>query len=214
MGPDRAKHDHEAFEQDLQAAASGDAQARRRLWENHYDLFHQCAKAWLKKHWAGAEEAPRVSLVGTEIVNAAFERLVDRIPALANGRSFFFKAFYTECMRIVIDHYRRTRDHKGRGAMRRQELESQFVQKERLSADFDTIHDALAELERKDHRMGQIAMLKVLESRPVSGKSGAMRGLTNEEVAELLGIGLRTVEKDWAFAKAFLHRRLGTKKQD
>ena len=151
----------------------------------------------------------RVSLDGTDIVHAAYERLHDRTAALARGKAFFFRVFYTECMRIVVDHYRKTKNDKGRGKHQRVELQSSFVQDQRLLADFDAIYDVLAELERQDARVGQVAMLKVFENRAVEGKPGATRGLSNTEVAELLGMGLRTVEKDWAFAKAFLLERLG-----
>lgn len=62
--------------------------------------------------------------------------------------------------------------------------------------DVDQLYELCAELERQDARLGQVAMLKAFE------------GLTDREVAELLDIGLRTVQKDWAFAKAWLKRRI------
>jgi len=207
--PRAPDHGDSPFTDDLQRAADGDLGVRQRLWADHYATLHQCAKAWFAANWQRRGEPFRVSLDGTDIVHAAYERLHDRTAALARGKAFFFRVFYTECMRIVVDHYRKTKNDKGRGKHQRVELQSSFVQDQRLLADFDAIYDVLAELERQDARVGQVAMLKVFENRAVEGKPGATRGLSNTEVAELLGMGLRTVEKDWAFAKAFLLERLG-----
>jgi len=200
--------DESQFSQDLKQAAEGNLDARNRLWAEHYDMLRQCASTWFTNHWKCRGDAHGVSLDGTDIVNAAYERLHARTAAMANGRAFFFRAFYTECMRIVVDHYRKTKNDKGRGPMQRVELQSQFLKEQKVQTDFEVIYEVLAELERQDARVGQVAMLKVFENRPVEGKPGATRGLTNQEVADLLDMGLRTVEKDWAFAKAYLQKRL------
>lgn len=209
--PAPSSDENSRFAEDLRRAAEGNAEARQRLWADHYDTLHQCAKAWFAHHWKRRGDNFGVSLDGTDIVNAAYERLHDRTAAMANGKSYFFRAFYTECMRIVVDHYRKTKNDKGHGKQKRVELQSQFLQERRLQADFDALYDILAELEHEDLRVGQIAMLKVFETRPVEGKPSATRGLTNQEVADLLGLGLRTVEKDWSFAKAFLLKKLADK---
>jgi RNA polymerase sigma factor (sigma-70 family) len=58
------------------------------------------------------------------------------------------------------------------------------------------LDDALLSLERMDARMSRIVELRLFG------------GLTNEEVAEALGISARTVIRDWQFAKAWLAREL------
>jgi len=200
------------FSQDLRRAAEGDHEARNRLWAEHYEMLKACAGQWFNNHWKRRGDAHGVSFDGTDIVNEAYARLHARTAAMANGRAFFFRAFYTECMRIVVDHYRKTKNDKGRGPMQRVELQSQFLKEEKVHTDFEIVYEVLAELERQDARVGQVAMLKVFENRPVEGKPGATRGLTNQEVADLLDMGLRTVEKDWAFAKAYLQKRLNERK--
>jgi RNA polymerase sigma factor (TIGR02999 family) len=184
------------LEASLRAAAGGDAEAKRRLWAEHYGTLHAAAAAYLARRWRDADGAARVSLSATDVLHEAFSRLHGRIQAVANGRQFFFRAFYQECLRIVVDHYRRTRDAKGRGAAKRLPFESEYLRAAPPEVDFDAVLGTLAELQQKDARMGQIACLRVLE------------GKTNAECAELLGIGLRTVEQDWSFAKAWLDRRL------
>ncbi len=201
--------DDSQFTDDLRRAADGDVEARNRLWNDHYEMLHQCAKAWVTQNWRRRGDEYAVSLGGTDIVHAAFERLRDRTAAMENGRAYFFRAFYTECLRIVVDHYRKTKNDRGRGKLKRVELDAEILKDNKVHADFEVLYGILTELEQQDRRVGQVAMLKVFVNRPVEDKAGATRGLTNAEVAEEMGIGLRTVEKDWAFAKAYLLKRLG-----
>ena len=202
----------DAFSNDLQLAAEGDKAARDRLWAEHYDMLRGCAKGWFERNWQRRGDQYGISLGGTDIVNVAYQRLHDRTAAMTKGRTWFFRCFYTECLRIAVEHYRKTKNDKGRGKAGRAEFESQFLADRRVQADVQQIYDILAELERMDARVGQVAMLKVFETVPDEKKPGAVRGLTNGEVAELLDYSLRTVEKDWAFAKSYLLDKLGVAK--
>jgi RNA polymerase sigma factor (TIGR02999 family) len=201
--------DDRRFAEDLQAAATGDLAARNRLWADHYDTLHDCCRAWLASNWQRRGDAYGVSLSGTDILHAAYARLRDRTAAMVHGRAFFFRVFYTECMRIVVDHYRKTKNDKGRGQHQRVEFQSQFLDDQRVGVELDRLYEILAELGEQSERTGLVAMMKVLESRPDERQQGRMRGLTNQEVADALELGLRTVEKEWAFAKAWLLKRLG-----
>ncbi|MCA8976206.1 MAG: hypothetical protein KDC98_15905 [Planctomycetes bacterium] len=201
--------DRDRFNDDLERAANGDAEARRRLWSEHYDMLRDCAKAWFDKNWRRRGDDFGISLGGTDIVNVAYQRLHDRTAAMEKGRTFFFRCFYTECLRIAVDHYRKTKNEKGRGEHGRVQLEPEFMRDDRGTADPGVIYDILAELERMDARVGQVAMLKVFETCPDPKNPGSRRGLTNAEVAKLLDCSLRTVEGDWAFAKSYLLKKLG-----
>ncbi|MBL9078157.1 MAG: hypothetical protein JNL08_11675 [Planctomycetes bacterium] len=210
MSAPRSAAEDARFADDVRRAAEGDREARDRLWAEHYETLRDCAKAWFARSWRGNDPMRAVSLDGTEILHAVFGRLRDRTAALERGKSYFFRAFYTECLRVVVDHYRKTRNDKGRGDRQRVPLPSHFLADHKADVDFDVLFGIVAELEQQDARLGQIAALKVFESRPDEESAGARRGLTNAEVAELLGVSLRVVEKDWAFAKAWLLRRLGS----
>ncbi|MCR9248337.1 MAG: ECF-type sigma factor [bacterium] len=200
--------DQDRFAEDLEKAANGDRAARDRLWSEHYDMFRECANSWMENNWQQRGADFGISLGGTDIVNAAYARLRDRTAALEKGRTWFFRCFYTELMRIAIDHYRKTKNDKGRGDRKRVAVESQFLRDQGVSPDLGPIYDILDELRQMNERTGQVAMLKILESKPDPKKPGAFRGLQNDEVAELLGWSLRQVEQDWRFAKSYIMNKL------
>ena len=208
MSDPNRKQDGAAFAGDLEAAADGDKAARDRIWAEHYEMLRSCAKEWLEREWTRRGRGRAISLGGSDIVNAAYLRLRDRVAALNKGRSWFFRCFYTECLRIAVDHYRKAKRNKGPGEGVRIEFVPQLLEDRRVHVDVQVVYDVLAELERIDARLGQVAMLKVFESVPDEKSPGSMRGLTNAEVAELLDYSLRTVEKDWSFAKSYILKKL------
>lgn len=208
MSDPNRKQDGDAFARDIEAAADGDKAARDRIWAEHYEMLRSCAKEWLEREWTRRGRGRAISLGGSDIVNAAYLRLRDRVAALNKGRSWFFRCFYTECLRIAVDHYRKAKRNKGPGEGVRIEFVPQLLEDRRVHVDVQVVYDVLAELERIDARLGQVAMLKVFESVPDEKSPGSMRGLTNAEVAELLDYSLRTVEKDWSFAKSYILKKL------
>lgn len=210
MNDPNRKQDEDAFSRDLEAAADGDKAARDRIWAEHYEMLRSCAKEWFDREWTRRGRAQAISFGGSDIVDEAYLRLRDRVAAFSKGRSWFFRCFYTECLRIAIDHYRKTKNDKGRGAHGRVEFAPQLFEDRRVQVDVQVVYDVLAELEQVDARLGQVAMLKVFESVPDEKSPGSMRGLTNAEVAELLDYSLRTVEKDWAFAKSYILKKLAS----
>ena len=65
-----------------------------------------------------------------------------------------------------------------------------------MQLDFDTVlvlDEALDRLKKTDPRMGEIVLLKFYS------------GLSNEEVAKTLGISVRTVKREWTFARVWLY---------
>jgi hypothetical protein len=194
------------FSRDLRQAAAGDAEARRRLWAEHYATLQECADRWFAKEWENKHGGAPISLCGTAIVNQVYERLVDRTQAMAHGRAWFFEAFYTECMRIAIDRYRSNRRHRGRGAMARVEMPSQLVAPGGQPVDFDAVCELIEELRQENPLAASVAQMRIFES--VEDGAGGRRGLEHQEIAERLGVSESTVEKRWKLAKAFFARRL------
>ncbi|MBL9078433.1 MAG: hypothetical protein JNL08_13065 [Planctomycetes bacterium] len=200
--------DDDPFEEDLERAANGEPGGWQRLWANHYEKLHRFATDWLANQRRHGKHKD-VSLGGTDIAALAYERMHDRIAATAKGRDYFFASLRYECLRIVVDHFRKTKKHKGRGPLKRIDFEPHALEGQAAHVDPDVIFDLVDSLGKYGSRVRDIAMLKVFTSRPVEGTPGATRELTNLEVAEELGISQRTVEAEWPFARAIVNKELG-----
>jgi RNA polymerase sigma factor (sigma-70 family) len=66
------------------------------------------------------------------------------------------------------------------------------------SAEVVRVHEALLAFEPVDPRAARVVELKFFG------------GLENEEIAEVMGLSLATVKRDWSLARAWLHRELQT----
>src|SRR5207249_5581681 len=114
------------------------------------------------------------------------------------NRAHFFRTA-AECMRrILIDNARRKGQVRHGGGQQRVSLEGL-----ELADDFDhqrllEVNEALDRLAAQDSTKAEVVKLRFFA------------GLENREIAELLGISERTVERAWRFAKAWLLAELGT----
>jgi RNA polymerase sigma-70 factor, ECF subfamily len=99
---------------------------------------------------------------------------------------------------VLADHARRQGSLKRGGLSRRVTLDDDLSELPPDGVDALDLHAALEDLEKLDSRQARIVELRYLG------------GMTTLEVAERLGLPLRTVELDSAMARAYLRRRLGT----
>jgi RNA polymerase sigma factor (TIGR02999 family) len=120
------------------------------------------------------------------------------------NRAHFFGAAARAMRRILVDEARRRRAQK-RGGGRLPLSISQVLEAEPLlegegdeALDIELLHRALEALEAKP---AQRAKSKIVELR-------FFVGLTNEQAAEVLGVSLATVKRDWEFARAWLRREI------
>ena len=114
-----------------------------------------------------------------------------------NAGSYFFGAAARAMRDIVADHLQRKGSLKRGGHFRRVgEDTAAEVSSEGPSDDVLAVEEALAEFEREYPRKAQVVTLSFFG------------GLSAEEIAEVLGLSTRTVERDWRFAKAWLNGRL------
>jgi RNA polymerase sigma-70 factor, ECF subfamily len=108
-----------------------------------------------------------------------------------------FLAVASTLMRQILTDHARTRNRLKRGGAwsKLAELDERQIS---LSSDDDvlSVHEALEKLEPIDPRQAKIVELRFFG------------GLTQAEVADTLGLSLRTVESEWAFAKAWLRKEL------
>lgn len=174
----------------LRSVASGEAQGMDRLLEAIYDDLRRLAAAHLREERADHTFQP------TALVNEAYLRLVSQHSAQWNDRKHFF-AFASQVLRrILIDHARaRNAEKRGGGGVRVQ-LEPESIGGEGREIDLVELDDALVELAKVSERQAKVVEMRFFG------------GCTLEEIAEVLGVGRRTVDRDWTAAKAWLFVRL------
>jgi RNA polymerase sigma factor (TIGR02999 family) len=169
----------------------GDPRAAGQLLPLVYDELRKLAAARL------AREAPGQSLQATALVHEAFLRLVGGdIDRPFDGRGHFFGAAAEAMRRILIDRARDRRRLKRGGGQRRVRINLDALLVEPPGDDFLALDQALTALAHEDARAAELVKLH------------AFAGLTLPQAADVLGIGLRTAERDWAYARAWLCREL------
>jgi RNA polymerase sigma factor (TIGR02999 family) len=175
----------------LQAIERGEPQASEELLPLVYCELRELAQQKLHQERAGQ------TLQATALVHEAYVRLVGKgEPPEWDGRGHFFAAAAEAMRRILIENARKKRRLKRGGQHVRNELDEGAL----LSAEPDErlveLDEALTRLEQKDPRKAKLVKLRYFA------------GLTQEEAALALGIGISTADRDWAYAKAWLFREL------
>jgi RNA polymerase sigma factor (TIGR02999 family) len=176
----------------------GDGDAARRLLPMVYDELRRLAAARL------AREAPGQSLQATALVHEAYLRLVGPNPDRPfDGRGHFFAAAAEAMRRILIDRARNRKRLKRGGTRRRVRIDLDRLLVEPPGDDLLALDEALAALAREDPGAAELVKLR------------AFAGLTLDRAAEVLGIGRRTADRDWAYARAWLcHALAGNDRPD
>lgn len=112
------------------------------------------------------------------------------------SRRHFMAVAATAMRQVLADHARDRRRLKRGGDARKFTLHESHLADLGTEIDLVDLDDALAELAGLDARQSRIVELRFLS------------GLNTEEIAELLGVGRRTVELDWRVARAWLRKKL------
>jgi RNA polymerase sigma factor (TIGR02999 family) len=173
----------------------GDPQAAAALLPLVYEELRRLAYIKL------AGEKPGQTLSATALVHEAYLRLTmvaDR-PAEErawNGRPHFFAAAAEAMRRILVESARRKHSEKHGGRRRRVDIDGLDVVAQTPSEELLAIDEVLDELAVVDPQAAQIVKLHFFAE------------LTIEEAAAAAGTSERTAYRDWAFARAWLARRL------
>jgi RNA polymerase sigma factor (TIGR02999 family) len=172
----------------------GDRHAAGQLLPLVYDELRKLAAARLVR------EAPGQSLQATALVHEAYLRLVGSDPNKPfDGRGHFFAAAAEAMRRILIDRARDRNRLKRGGWLRRVRIDLDALIVDPPSDDLLALDEALAALAKEDPGAAELVKLR------------AFAGLTLAQAAVVLGIGRRTADRDWAYARAWLcHALTGT----
>jgi len=132
----------------------------------------------------------------TALVHEAYLKLVDQRAVTWQNRAHFFGVAAQVMRRILLD-YAKTRDRSKRGGgVQKISLDDALAISDDRASELVEIEDALTRLEVFDPRQAKIVELRFYG------------GLTVEETAEALGVSAPTIKREWAMARAWLHREL------
>ena len=147
-------------------------------------------------------ENPGHTLQTSALVNEAYIRLIDQKHVRWQNRAHFYGIASQLMRRILIDHARSNQYAKRGGGAVKVSLDEAAAITEARSAELLAVDEALEKLTAMDARKGRLVELRFFG------------GLTEEETAEVLGISLPTVQREWRAAKAWLHRMLTAGEND
>jgi RNA polymerase sigma factor (TIGR02999 family) len=182
----------DAVTQILAAVEQGDPAAAEKLLPLVYDELRKLAAQKL------THEKPGQTLQATALVHEAYLRLVDVDQAQHwNSRGHFLAAAAEAMRRLLVEQARRKNRIRHGGGKRRLDLDSQL---DIAGMDDDgemlALSDALDRLAAQEHEAAEVVKLRYFA------------GLTIEETAAVMNISVRTVNRHWTYARAWLYQQL------
>lgn len=155
-----------------------------------YGELHRLAHRHMNRERAGH------TLQTSALVNEAFLRLVDQRSVKWNNRAHFFGLAAQMMRRILVDY---ARSHlyakRGAGAVH-VSLDQVGLASDEPTAEVTALDEALGKLESIDPQQARVVELKFFG------------GLTIKETAEVMGISVDMVKREWSTARAWLYREM------
>ena len=175
----------------LNAWCQGDAGALDQLAPLVESELRRVAQAYLSR------EAPGHTLQLTALINEAYLRLIEWKTVEWRSRAHFYAVAAKMMRRVLVNHAVRSGSLKrGGDAVLVSLVEANSVANQE-NADIVALDAALERLAQFDPRKSQLVELRFFG------------GLTAEEAAEVMGSSLRSVNREWSLARAWLFRELG-----
>ncbi len=183
MQEDHATHDITRL---LDRWRLGEVEAMNQLMELVYGDLHRIAAREMRR------EHGEHTLQTTAILHEAYIRLFGSEPIEWKDRAHFFAVAAQQLRRVLLDHARRMHSEKRGGGIVKLSLRESDVAALVLDERLVALDAALIRLEELDPRAAKVVELRYFG------------GLTEADAAEMLGISVATVKRDWDFAKTWL----------
>jgi RNA polymerase sigma factor (TIGR02999 family) len=174
----------------LNAIEQGNPQATEKLLPLVYEELRVLAAQKM------SHEKPGQTLQATALVHEAYIRLVGSGAQNWSGRIHFFAAAAEAMRRILVENARRKQSQKRGGGYERVSLDELIISITGPTDDIIVISEALDKLAAKDQAVAEVVKLHYFS------------GLTLDQIAQLQGIGRRTVAKYLSYARAWLRREI------
>jgi RNA polymerase sigma factor (TIGR02999 family) len=175
----------------LDRVQQGEVKASEELLPLVYEELRKLAAHKMANERAGQTLQP------TALVHEAWLRLVEEGQQW-DGRGHFFAAAAEAMRRILVENARRKRALRHGGGQERVNISEVDISQSDPDDELLAVHDALDEFARKDAVAAQLVKLRYFA------------GLSMPEAAEVLGQSLRTTERLWSYARAWLRREMLT----
>ncbi len=156
-----------------------------------YGELKRQASAHMRQEHAGH------TLSATALTHEAWFRLSEQTRTHWQGRSHFLGVASLMMRRILVNHALAKRAEKRDALLVSLTLTEAQQLGQDVPAEVVQVHDALLAFEAIDPRAAKVVELKFFG------------GLEVDEIAQVLGVSAPTVKRDWALARAWLHRELG-----
>jgi RNA polymerase sigma factor (TIGR02999 family) len=170
----------------LTAAERGEPAAAEKLLNLVYDELRRLAASKM------AREAPGQTLQPTELVHEAWLRLIGADNPKFENRAHFFSAAAESMRRILIDRARRKLTVRHGAGFERVDLEGQDLAAPGADQQLLAVHEVLDNFAKEYPVQAEVVKLRYFA------------GMTNEETAQVLGIGVTTVKAYWTFARTWI----------
>ena len=170
--------------------SNGNRDAAAGLMPLVYDELRRLARSYLQRERADH------TLQATGLVHEAYLRLVDQKTTTWQNRAHFFGVAAQLMRRVLVDHARRHRADKRGGEWTKVEFDEALAPSVSRSLDVIALDDALHDLAQLNLQHSQIVELRFFG------------GMTTEEVAEVLDVSPRSVQREWRMARAWLRRQM------
>lgn len=174
----------------LEAFGRGESGASEELLPLVYDELRRLAAVRMSRESEGQ------TLQATALVHEAWIRLVSEGDRNWQNRAHFFRAAAQTMRHILVDRARHKSSLKGGGGQSRLDINDLELAAATPDDRILLVDEALVRLDAEDPESARVIMLKFFG------------GLTNKEVANTLGVTERTVEREWAYAKACLFKMI------
>jgi RNA polymerase sigma factor (TIGR02999 family) len=155
-----------------------------------YEELRRLARGYLQRERADH------TLQATGLVHEAYLRLVDQKTTTWQNRAHFFGVAAQLMRRILVDHARRHRTDKRGGEWDTVEFDEALAPAASRSLDVIALDDALRDLAQLNPQHSQIVELRFFG------------GMSTEEIAEVMDVSPRTVQREWRMARAWLRRQV------